>query len=281
MTATQSVSSTPQGVIIKARTPEFDLEQALTKDWFANDPFHTALFNAMSLSFPTGEKEFISSVRHYEGRITDEKLLQEIRAFYRQESYHSRQHRRYNKILCEQRGYDLEALESIYIRRVQKAKERKFMLPRVWLASTVANEHFTASMAELMLDGTMLDNTDPAVADLWRWHCVEELEHKSVAFDVYTQLGGTYKLRARLMRITTLVFYIDTLRIAVKMLRHDKQLWKWQTLKSFSHFMFGKTGFVREYIPAYKQFFRKDFHPWDVDCRALLMRWERNLGVLQ
>ena len=43
MTAIQSASSTPEGVTLKARTPEFDLEQALAKDWFANDPFHTCL----------------------------------------------------------------------------------------------------------------------------------------------------------------------------------------------------------------------------------------------
>ena len=111
MTAIPNVSTTPDGITIEPRNRKFELQRALATYWFDNDPFLTAVFNAMSMSFPSGEKGFIDSIRHYEDQITNPKLLNEIRGFYQQEGIHSREHRRYNKILCEQRGYDHDAME--------------------------------------------------------------------------------------------------------------------------------------------------------------------------
>jgi len=277
MTAIRAVSRTPDGINIKPRNLDFKLEQALASDWLDNDPFMTAIFNAMSISFPSGEKNFIDSVRAYEDRITDEKLLQEVKGFYQQEAIHSREHRKYNKILCEQRGYDLQTLEAVYLDRLDKSKKNPQVTPRVMLASTVAAEHFTASFGESVLNNQLFKNVDETIATLWQWHSMEELEHKSIAMDVYQQIGGSYKMRSRVMRFTMWFFYKDTLKVAFKMLRHDKQAWKWRTLKSFAKFMFTKNGFIRLHVPAYKAFFKRDFHPWDVDSRPLLKQWQKKL----
>ena len=56
------------------------------------------------------------------------------------------------------------------------------------------------------------------------------------------------------------------------MLRHDKQLWKWGTLKSAIKFMFAKDGFIRQHWPEYKKYYHEDFHPWDHDNRELLSK---------
>ena len=124
------VSQTPEGISINARNVSFELEQSLATDWADNDPFLTALFNAMSISFPSGEKNFIDSVRPYEKRITDEKLLKEVKGFYKQEGIHSREHRKYNKVLCEQRGYDLTKLEGVYLQRIEEGKSNPRVTPR-------------------------------------------------------------------------------------------------------------------------------------------------------
>jgi len=277
MTALPPPSRTPENISISARKVNFQLEQALATDWADNDPVLTAIFNAMSISFPSGEKNFIDSVRAYEGRISDEKLLKDIKGFYKQEGMHSREHRKYNKILCEQRGYNLQKLESIYLRRIEKAKKDPRVTNQMLLASTVAVEHFTASFGETFLEGRILKQIDGPIGDLWRWHALEELEHKSVAFDVYNQIGGSYNLRKTIMRISMVRLLKDFLTVAFKMLYHDKQLWKWRTFKSLIKLLFLKDGFLRLHAAAYKDFFREDFHPWDSDNRALLEYWQEKL----
>jgi len=279
MTAVRSISKTPNGVTIQPRNMNFELEKSLASDWADNDPFLTAVFNAMSMSFPSGERNFIDSVRHYQDRITDEKLLNDVKGFYKQEGIHSREHRKYNKILCEQRGYDYDDLESVFLRRIEMGNNDPRITPRVILASTVSVEHFTASFGESLLEGRILKNIDGPIGKLWQWHALEELEHKSVAFDVYEQIGGSHEMRTRVMRLAMVTLLIDTLRVTFKILRHDKQMWTWSTLKGLSKFLFSKTGFIRAHVPAYKDFFRKDFHPWDLDNRDLLEQWQGKLEL--
>lgn len=278
MTALRSISKTPEDVSIQPRDPIFDLKAALATDWVDNDPFMTAVLNALSLSFPAGERNFIESIKHYERTIKDEKLLNEIRMFYKQEGIHSREHMKYNQLLCEQRGYDLKALEKVYIDHIKSVKNNPRVTPLMMLASTVAAEHFTATLGEKVLEGEFLENVEGPMGDLWRWHSLEEIEHKSIAFDVYTEVGGTYGLRAAVMRVTMWNIFIKVLKVAFTMLRQDKQLWKWKTLKSFSKFLFSKEGLVRVFAPSYKAFFAKDFHPWKVDNRELLDEWQNTLN---
>jgi predicted metal-dependent hydrolase len=244
MTALRAISKTPEGVTIDPRNRSFELEQALAIDWADNDAFLTAVFNAMSLSFPTGERNFIDSVRHCDEQISDEKLLDEIRAFYKQEGIHSRKHRKYNKILCAQRGYDLKNLEGVFVKRIDQAKSDPKVTAMMLLASTVSAEHFTASFGENILEGRLLKNVDGPIGELWAWHSLEKLEHKSTAMDVYYEVGGSYEMRTKVMRLTLFIFFTDTLKVALKMLRHDKQLWEWKTLKSFTRFLFAKKGFI-------------------------------------
>ena len=277
MTALPTKSKTPEGVSINARNVNFKLERALATDWADNDAVLTAIFNAMSISFPSGEKNFIDSIRAYEKSITDEKLLKDIKGFYKQEGIHSREHRKYNKILCEQRGYNLEKLENIYLRRIEKGKKDPRVTNKMLLASTVAVEHFTASFGETFLEGRILKNIEGPIGDLWCWHALEELEHKSVAFDVYNAVGGQYKMRKTIMRISMVMLIKDFLTVAIKMLHHDKQLWKWRTFKSLTKLLFLKDGFLRLHAAAYKDFFREDFHPWDSDNRVLLQYWQEKL----
>ena len=278
MTALPSSSNTPEDVSIKVRNMSFEIEQALATDWADKDAFLTAIFNAMSISFPSGEKNFIDSVRVYQDRIEDPKLRSEVKGFFKQEGIHSREHRKYNQLLCQQRGYDLEELEGVYLNRIEASKNDPKITNRVMLASTVAVEHFTASFGESFLQGKLVKNVEGPLGDLWRWHSLEELEHKSVAFDVYRQIGGDNKMRTTVMRLSMMTLFWDVMKVAIKILRHDQQLWKWKTVKSMAKFLFSKQGFIRIHVPAYKAFFRDDFHPWDIDNRPLLEHWQEKLA---
>ena len=272
MTAITSASRMPEGMTLEVRNIEFDLNKQLSKDWLDNDPFKTAFFNALSMSFPAGERFFIDSVRHFRDKVKDPKLKQEISRFIGQEAMHSREHKKYNQMLCEARGYSQRTMEGrteAAVRLGEKKLSREGQL-----AMTCGVEHLTAILADKILKGWMLSNVEPKIRSLWEWHAAEELEHKSVAFDVYMDIGGNYKARKRTLRIFTVNFLLDLLTNTTYMLRTDKKLWKWSTLKSGLNFLFAKGGVLREMRSDYLMYFDSGFHPWDDDNRDLLERWQ-------
>ena len=271
-------SHTPGYVDIKPRNREHEIAESLGRDWFAGHPFKTAWFNAMSITFPLGEKFFIDSVRYYADQIEDPKLQAEIRNFCGQEGFHRREHERYNQELCRRRGYDLDYLEGRLERNIERAK--KMLSPLEQLASTAALEHITAIMAEsgLSPDNPMIQSQDPAMQALWDWHAAEEMEHKSVAFDVYRAVGGDEKLRKRALRQATFFLFVDILGGLIHMLRRDQQLWSWRNRKEGFQFLFAQGGILRRIWPAYKDYFRDGFHPWQRDTEDLLNHWRESQG---
>jgi len=269
-------SLTPSDVKVLPRNREYDITRSLERDWFDNHPFKTAWFNAMSITFPLGEKFFIDSVRHFSDQIHDPKLNEEIRGFCGQEGFHRREHQRYNETLCRLRGYDLNYLEGRLEKNIERGKQ--FLSPLERLAATAAFEHITAIMAESALseDNPMINSADSAMQAMWQWHAAEEMEHKAVAFDVYRAVGGTEKMRKRAMRQATFFLMLDVMIGLVHMLRKDKKLWNVSLWSQGWKFLFFKDGILRRVWSAYKEYYRDGFHPWDRDTRPLLQSWKLN-----
>ncbi|MBK6739219.1 MAG: metal-dependent hydrolase [Haliea sp.] len=274
-----NLSHTPSDVSVLPRNREYDIVRSLAGDWFDNHAFKTAWFNAMSITFPLGEKFFIDSVRHFAGQISDPKLTEDIRGFCGQEGFHRREHQRYNEALCRLRGYDLQQMEGRLERNIQRSYT--FLSPLQRLALTASMEHITAIMAESALsdDDPMLGQADSAMRALWQWHAAEEMEHKAVAFDVYRAVGGTEKLRRQAMRQATFFLALDIGLCLLHMLRKDKNLWNLRVWREGWKFLFFKGGILRRVWPAYKEYYREGFHPWDRDTRPLLASWKVNDAV--
>ncbi len=264
------VSSTPHGLQIQPRHLDFDLPDPLPRHWFDGDAFKSHLFDAMSVSFPDGERFFIESVRHFREQIADPTLQAQIRGFIGQEGHHSREHLTYSSRLREL-GYDIERLEKRVQARIRFTQQR--FSPQRQLAATVALEHITAIMADALLrKPDQLAGAHPTLQRLWRWHALEETEHKAVAFDVYCQVCGDRALLRRAMRMATLFFILDTTRGLMHMLRRDGLLWKWRIWRDGLRWMWGKQGMFRALLRPYRDFFEPDFHPWQHDNLALLYR---------
>lgn len=269
-------STAPDAAQIKPRNRSHDVSVALRGEWMDNDAFLTAFFNALSIAFPAGEKFFIDAVRHYADRITDPALKANIQGFCGQEGFHRREHQRYNETLCAARGYDLDALEGTLTRRLRWAQ--KTLSPMKNLAITVAIEHFTAVLAEILLrPGSILDSTDPAMRELWRWHAAEELEHKTVAFDVYRAVGGSEALRRGVMRRATVFLTFELTRALVTILRKDGQLFNIRLWRRGLASLFGKQGIFSGAWPMYKAFYQQGFHPLHQDTQDLVVQWAAEL----
>jgi predicted metal-dependent hydrolase len=244
-----------------------DMQAPIARHWCAGDAFRTALFNALSMSFPVGEQFFIDSVRNgFEALPLDkqERFRAEVRGFIGQEATHRHLHSLYN-------GH-LEKLGLVNAWGPM-AQERLKLLegedPRHGLAITAANEHFTAIMANWLLHNTdVLGTEDPRLVTLWLWHSAEESEHKSTAFDVYQALGGNHAWRITWFRRVTMFFLTDVLRQTVLNLRRDGTLWQWSTWKSAATHLFGRRGLVRQVFKPWREYFRRDFHPSQQDASA-------------
>lgn len=74
-----------------------------------------------------------------------------------------------------------------------------------------------------MLQNRGLDyaGTDPAMLDLLRWHGAEEIEHRSLVYDVYQHVCGNYRLRALSMLITAPQFMLWWLVGVRFLMMHD------------------------------------------------------------
>jgi predicted metal-dependent hydrolase len=248
-----------------------DMEAPIARHWCAGDAFRTALFNALSMSFPVGEQFFIDSVRNGFKALPpeqQEKFRTEVQGFVGQEATHRRLHSLYNAHL-EKLGLvnDWEP----------RARDRLAMMEGVdvrhWLGITAANEHFTAIFADWMLrNPDLLGDQDERLKTLWLWHSAEESEHKSTAFDLYQALGGSHEWRITWMRRITSVFLLDTLRQTVLNLKRDGTLWKWSTWTSAASYLFGKRGLVRQTYKPWRDYYRRDFHPSQQDS-TMSERW--------
>jgi predicted metal-dependent hydrolase len=248
-----------------------DMEAPIARHWCAGDAFRTALFNALSMSFPVGEQFFIDSVRNGFKELPpeqQERFRAEVQGFIGQEATHRRLHALYNAHL-EKLGLvnDWEPR----IRERNKALEG--INVRHWLGITAANEHFTAIFADFMLrNADLLGDQDPRLKTLWLWHSAEESVHKSTAFDLYHALGGSHAWRVKWMRTVTFFFLLDTLRQTFNNLKRDGTLWRWSTWKSGFSYLFGKRGLVRLTYRPWRAYFRRDFHPDQQDASASV-RW--------
>ncbi len=238
--------------------------------WFAGDPQATHVMNALTAAFPEGEKFFMEAIAHYRKRLEDPVLRHEVARFLGQEAAHRREHIAFNTFL-EGHGDDISALErDVILVLLNRARS---LPPRLQLAVTCALEHFTALLAEQLLDHPeLLAELDPSVRKLWAWHAIEEAEHKAVAFDVYEATGGDYRTRVVLMAAVTVFFVGAVSRMKSDLVRKDEGaqgIRKW--LSGFD-LMWGRKGWFRRLIPGYLSYYRPGFHPWDRDSTSLLRR---------
>src|SRR5512137_2531947 len=100
---------TPADIAVLPRDIHFPTESAHGTAWLGGDPIATAVFNALSLTFPDGERLFIDSVRAFRGGLQG-KLADDVRAFIAQEAMHSREHASLNAQL-DRSHYPVDRIE--------------------------------------------------------------------------------------------------------------------------------------------------------------------------
>ena len=266
---------TPTDLTITPRDRRFGRETPAPRLWHGGRVEATAIYNALSTTFPVGEAYFVESVRAF-AKGTPPKLAEEIKGFTTQEVIHSREHAAFNRRATES-GYDLTKLEQRVEERLAVARARA---PVANVAATMALEHFTAILAhQLLADPSHLDGAEPETAELWRWHACEEIEHKGVAYD--TWLWATrdwtrwkrWKVKAKVMLYVTRNFLVDRTTGALELMRQDGVTGPraWRLLLWY---LWVRPGMFRKIAGAWLKFFMPGFHPWNEDDRHLLRAYD-------
>lgn len=257
------------------RNLRFALPRGEALTWHPAGLHVTQFFNTLSLFFPAGERFFIQSVRNYRNEITDAKMKAHVSAFIGQEAFHTREHEQYNAALQEA-GLPVEVLERV----VERLLANVARLPRpIQLAATVALEHLTAVLGDMLLrNEELLKDVEPHFAALWRWHAIEETEHKAVCFDAFESVVEgevrAYGLRIVAFVLANMLFWSLFVPFYTVLIARSGGLFDLRGWWSVGNLVAGRPGVLRRALPDWLSFFRPGFHPWQHDNREFLAQAE-------
>ncbi len=206
---------------LQARKVRFDLS-ASPIHWLGDDLFSSHIINGIHLLLPAGELWFCRLYNKALPQVRDARLAADVRGFIHQEGVHAQAHR-HGEAWLRAHGYDVDAYREridwlfetflgdapLGIPALQrKSLQQPWLLARLGVVATI--EHFTGLLGDWCLNSKGWDHGDAVVADLFRWHLAEEVEHRTVAYDLFEHLldnrPGFYLSRQALMAVVFPLF---------------------------------------------------------------------------
>lgn len=252
-------TSLPGASGLRARPFPGRFDGSLPRHWLGGSALATHLANGVNLLFPAGERFFVRSVRRYLDRLADDpELRAAVRAFGQQEGLHAQAHERMFAEL-EAQGLRVQPFLRAY-EKVAYGVIEPLASEKLRLSTTAACEHFTAIMAENFLREGLADAMPPIMRDLFRWHAAEEIEHRSVAFEVLQRVDPGYGLRVAGLAMATAClggFWIAAMLALLAQEEAPLAELRRGRVALKDHNPFGRRVFGR----GIRDYLRRDFHP--------------------
>ncbi|MBY0110627.1 metal-dependent hydrolase [Patescibacteria group bacterium] len=231
--------------------------------WFKDNALLTFAFNTSSATVPEGERFIVRAAADAKKLITDPELKKQADILIHEETAHAQMHDAYN-------GY-LDAQGFPATKHVQETKvlllffERVFSL-KMRLVTCMIIEHFTNTYSKQVLDIGVLEgeDTDERMDRVWSWHCIEEMEHRSTAVDLYRALGGGYFLRVSIGAFVSVAFFVAHVRCLVDFMTAKKLFWNGTIWKKGLPYLLGKKGVYYLVLKYWLTYFKPGFHPTDI-----------------
>jgi len=259
---------------LRIRHPHFEVPDDFDPRWNRRAPEFACVANSVSLLMPYIEPYFVRSTRAVlegpEGLEPD--LRRRAEAYAAQEASHHREHRRFNDLI-RRRYRRLGAIERA-VRRTYAWLGRTRSL-EFSVAFAAASECIAYTIARWTADHyrDVLAGAAPVAHDLFMWHLAEEVEHKSVAFDIdraYRHSGARY-LGAGVVSLALLaVFSIAStvVMLARDHLLHRPTTW-WRLLRWALSFWFALA-------PALAVSAMRSHHPSQLSDPSFYAAWLRS-----
>lgn len=240
----------------------FDFSE-VSNHWLAKNPCATRMFDAASVILPYVEGLVRSCVMKGSRLVADTDLRKDCMSFVEQELWHAKQHLQYNRRLV---GAGYQALD----RRVAGLKKRlrwvQSKLPFLSkLAIAAGFECLTLLVSKIVLENNLLDYVNNAAGHFWRWHMLEEIEHKAVLMDLYRHLKGGYWRRVLMLSIVVAAYCYYSTTIYLALLKADG-ISRWSGLR----YALRKESFFRKSLIAVLSCYKPSYHPDQENTRHLL-----------
>lgn len=245
---------------IPVRKPGLTFDESIPRYWFNGNIAATHGFNGLNLLFPEGERFFVKSVYDQLDKISDPVLREQARAFAGQEGQHANQHEKYFDVLRAQ-GYEIDT----FLRRFRwfVRFSNRWLPARLRLSVTAGAEHYTAIFGSNALEeyDEVFADLHPTMRRLIVWHATEEVEHRSVAYDVLQATYPGYLLRIAGFVIATIALF-GWSGYATRMLARQDRIPK-KVFREHQRQMFKRTDMrgVQRLKEGLRAYFRRDFHP--------------------
>jgi len=200
----------------------------------------------------------------------------QAKQFALQEGQHAHQHERFFDCLRSQ-GYRIDG----FLRRFHRFAQlsNRYVPAALRLAVTAGAEHYTAVLgAGAIEDFDRLERAHPTMRQLIVWHATEEIEHKSVAFDVLRATHPGYLLRIAGFLVATIVIAGWT-AAGIRMLVRQEGMPRGEFAEHRRREMRENGARAEARIRAgLRAYFRRDFHPDRFDGAESLAVARRRLG---
>lgn len=255
--------------VVTPRKFTLKLDGDIPRYWCNGSPFMTHMLNIYTLLVPDNEYYYIRHLNPYVDTLDDRELAQRLLNFCRQEAQHGIGHKAYWK--------NLDALGLRYRGFVAAIGWFNYtllepLIPKcIHLANIACIEHINAYIGQFYLQRDLLRNAEPKMKTLFNWHFAEEIEHKNVAFDVFSSECGNYFIRVLGALLVYPLFYLFNMAGTIYLLAQDRELFRWRSCVDAGRFLF-RDGALLHALKNMAAYLKPGFHPSQVDDYELARR---------
>ncbi|MDH3642618.1 MAG: metal-dependent hydrolase [Gammaproteobacteria bacterium] len=223
--------------------------------WAMNDPAVSYFTLGLSLYLPYLEPYIIKALRRGAADVHDDAIMEKLDKFCRQEAQHYKQHERFNELIHARDYPGLEAIENRVKQDFERFLDEKPLKFNVGFVEGF--ESYTTQGAAASLNSGAFNRKDvnQKFADLFRWHLTEEIEHRTVAFDVWEHLYGDYAYRVKMCWTAQWHVFRFLWETASHMSRVDTvrygDRYRIPPLKKVGFFLVAFAQFLVTYMPNY------------------------------
>ncbi len=252
---------------IPVRRMAFEFPDDMDLVFIEGDPAMSYYFVGAWMMLPYLEPFLIRTMQAAMDQVTDPKLREEVKRFCAQEGQHFRQHARANEVVKRihpsgPRLAELERQVDAEFADWSANKPLKFNL-----AYGEGFESMTCAAARAQIEVGMFDYMKEPIRGLMYWHIMEEIEHRTVCFDVYEQVVGDWLYRTRMSLWFQRHYFAWCGRFAAAMLEADPQAMAGYDTPDW---VATRKARMARYRRAFQPRFAATFLPWYDPARVKL-----------